>query len=313
MSAHSTAVNAYNVNHGAYDAYRPAYDPKIVDPFLVELGLASENPEGQIVPNLNKLILEVAVGTGKFTRNLIGHGWGHGTLKVMDPSKGMLALCRENFPELGADDILLGDSYHLPVPDNSVDAVIIAQAFHWFADDASLKEIQRVLKPEGKLGCIWNFEYANPLAEVLSTQVRFIDGGAHDFSHVTTTGTTAKQVFASYFEPATWLKRCCEYIYLLEGGVPQYRKGEWRAIFNDNQYFQITPPELFLLGTNVHSDDDVIEYWMTRLFITKLPPDDQEQVRRHLKQILDETTAGLDRSHLVKPVGAHAVVCAQRT
>lgn len=311
MSAHATAVNAYNINHGSYDAYRPSYDARIVDPFLVELGLATITANGEFIADHGKTILEIAVGTGKFTRNLIKHGWGHGNLKVMDPSQGMLDLCRENFPELGTDDIVLGSSYQLPIPDNSVDAVIVAQAFHWFADDASLAEIHRVLKPKGKLGLIWNFEYANPLADVSSSDARYIDGGAANFADVIQ-APTAREVVAAYFNPASWLKRCCEYIYLLEGGVPQYRQGKWRQIFLVTPLFTIKRPELFLLGVNVQSDDEVIEYWLTRLFITKLPPKDQQRVRDTLRQILDESTGDLDRSRLVKPVGAHAVICEKR-
>jgi SAM-dependent methyltransferase len=37
-----------------------------------------------------------------------------------------------------------------------VDAVVCAQAFHWFATPGALKEIHRVLKPGGALGLVWN-------------------------------------------------------------------------------------------------------------------------------------------------------------
>jgi SAM-dependent methyltransferase len=37
-----------------------------------------------------------------------------------------------------------------------VDALICAQAFHWFATRAALAEISRVLKPGGRFGLIWN-------------------------------------------------------------------------------------------------------------------------------------------------------------
>ena len=48
--------------------------------------------------------------------------------------------------------------HHCPsdLPDSSVHAVIAAQSFHWFANDESISQIQRVLVPGGKLGLIWN-------------------------------------------------------------------------------------------------------------------------------------------------------------
>ena len=44
----------------------------------------------------------------------------------------------------------------IPLPDASVDAVVCAQSFHWFATREALAEIHRVLKPSGKLGLVWN-------------------------------------------------------------------------------------------------------------------------------------------------------------
>jgi hypothetical protein len=39
-----------------------------------------------------------------------------------------------------------GTGQRIPLPDNSVDAVFIAQAFHWMAEADTLDEIHRVLK-----------------------------------------------------------------------------------------------------------------------------------------------------------------------
>jgi SAM-dependent methyltransferase len=44
----------------------------------------------------------------------------------------------------------------IPLPDASADAVTVGQAFHWFANDTALAEIQRVLKPGGRLALVWN-------------------------------------------------------------------------------------------------------------------------------------------------------------
>jgi SAM-dependent methyltransferase len=44
----------------------------------------------------------------------------------------------------------------MPFADEWADAVTVAQAFHWFANEESLREIHRVLEPGGGLGLIWN-------------------------------------------------------------------------------------------------------------------------------------------------------------
>ena len=51
-------------------------------------------------------------------------------------------------------------------------AVIAAQCFHWFANDKSISEIQRVLVPEGKLGLVWNVrDHSIPWVKELDNKV----------------------------------------------------------------------------------------------------------------------------------------------
>ncbi len=49
-----------------------------------------------------------------------------------------------------------GTAENTTLKDSSVDAVLCAQAFHWFAADLALKEFHRILKPEGWTVLIWN-------------------------------------------------------------------------------------------------------------------------------------------------------------
>ncbi len=44
----------------------------------------------------------------------------------------------------------------MPFPDASLDAVLVATAWHWFPFEASVAEVRRVLRPGGWLGLVWN-------------------------------------------------------------------------------------------------------------------------------------------------------------
>ena len=66
---------------------------------------------------------------------------------------GIDVMLRERVPEVSARTATAED---IPANDRSVDAVVVAQAFHWFDHDVALPEIARVLKPGGHLALVWN-------------------------------------------------------------------------------------------------------------------------------------------------------------
>jgi len=63
----------------------------------------------------------------------------------------MLARLKQHYPEA---ETQLGSAEQIPLPDTSLDAVVCAQSFHWFATREAVEEIHRVLKPGGFLGLI---------------------------------------------------------------------------------------------------------------------------------------------------------------
>jgi SAM-dependent methyltransferase len=95
-------------------------------------------------------VVDVGAGTGKLTRQLAA--LGHEATAV-EPSAEMLAQLRAAMPDLRA---VVASAEAIPLPDRSADAVVAAQAFHWFEPVASLREIARILRPRGRLGLIWN-------------------------------------------------------------------------------------------------------------------------------------------------------------
>jgi SAM-dependent methyltransferase len=97
-----------------------------------------------------RTVLDLGAGTGKFTVELLATG---AQVFAVDPVAAMLDNLRLS---AAAATALLGDAENIPLADDTCDAVVCAQSFHWFATRAALTEIHRVLRPGGILGLIWN-------------------------------------------------------------------------------------------------------------------------------------------------------------
>jgi ubiquinone/menaquinone biosynthesis C-methylase UbiE len=95
-------------------------------------------------------VVELGAGTGKFTDRLVEL---HHDVLATDPSEEMLARLRLRHPDLR---VATAPAEAVPVATRSVDTVVAAQAFHWFDADAALREAARMLKPEGRVGLLWN-------------------------------------------------------------------------------------------------------------------------------------------------------------
>jgi SAM-dependent methyltransferase len=119
-----------------YEAARPDYPAEAVSWLVRE-------PQRRVV--------DVGAGTGKLTRALAA---GSREVLAVDPSEEMLRVLRATVPGV---ETLVGTGERLPLPDESVDAVTFAQAWHWVDAPAASAEAGRVLKPDGTLGLIWNF------------------------------------------------------------------------------------------------------------------------------------------------------------
>ena len=119
----------------AYERGRPGYAEAALD----AVGLPSE-----------AVVLDLAAGTGKLTRQLVPR-FAH--VLAVEPLDEMRAVLERVVP--GAE-ALAGRADEIPLPDGSVDGVFVAEAFHWFATDGVLREIARVLRPGGTLAILFN-------------------------------------------------------------------------------------------------------------------------------------------------------------
>jgi ubiquinone/menaquinone biosynthesis C-methylase UbiE len=97
-----------------------------------------------------RTVLDLGAGTGKLTRALVKTG---ADVIAVEPGEAMLAQLRQAVPEVEA---LHGGAERIPLPDGSVDAVTVGQAFHWFRHDEAVPEIHRILRAGGAIALLWN-------------------------------------------------------------------------------------------------------------------------------------------------------------
>ena len=94
----------------------------------------------------------------------------------MEPDPRMLRVLSARNP---AARLHQSDSCHLPVLDASLDAVLVADAWHWFDAVSTIDEVRRVLKPAGWLGLVWNV-----VAEPVEDWEVAIDGEADQYDRM---------------------------------------------------------------------------------------------------------------------------------
>ena len=119
----------------AYELWRPTYPDDSV---------------AWLVPPHASRVADVGAGTGKLTARLLERGL---QVDAVEPDPDMLEVLRQACPAATPHLAGAGD---LPLPEAGVDAVLAADAWHWFPHAEALDEVRRVVRPGGWLGLVWN-------------------------------------------------------------------------------------------------------------------------------------------------------------
>lgn len=135
---HEVAAAGFS-NPDDYEAARPSYPPEAVAWLVEHLRIAP-----------GRTVVDLAAGTGKLTRLLAPAG---ANLIAAEPVAGMRATFREVLP---AVPMVATTAEQLAFRDGSLDAVTIAQAFHWFDEERAIAALARAVRVRGRVGLVWN-------------------------------------------------------------------------------------------------------------------------------------------------------------
>jgi len=222
-----------------YEKARPTYPIAAVDHLADSIKKLFSNKK----PNEIKVI-DLAAGTGKFTRLINQYGFD---LVAVEPVDGMKNEFVKVLPDV---KLISGTAQQLPFPNNSLDVVITAQAFHWFATLESLKEIHRVLVPGGMFALIWNLEDRNK---------------------------------------APWVAKLRDYYEQFEYGVPQYHRGIWKQCFVEDNHTLFSEIQDSHYAHSVFCTRHTIcDRVLSKSYIACLPNEKKEQVIEHVFEILSK-------------------------
>lgn len=134
--------NKFDGMGNIYAKFRPNYPKDFIDFLFTDLNLPK-----------NCVFADIGAGTGILTKQLLEKG---ATVYAVEPNDDMRKVAENNLNKFSKFIPVKGTAESTTLPDNSIDIITVAQAFHWFDRQKFKKECQRILKPSGKVILIWN-------------------------------------------------------------------------------------------------------------------------------------------------------------
>lgn len=228
---HETAAAGFDAAAEVYAKARPTYPADAVDWLVGHLALPHE-----------AVVLDLAAGTGKLTVELAKRGI---ECIAVEPVAGMRAELAKQLPTI---PVLDGTAEQIPLEHESVDAVVVAQAFHWFKFDEALREIHRVLRPGARLALLWNIR--DDRVDWVHRVTEIIDPWAE--------GTGV--------------------------GIPRHRDRAWQPAVERSPLFSKVTEARFQHGQSM-SPDDLVARIESTSFISVLPQQDKDRVRTQIREL----------------------------
>jgi len=244
-----------------YDNSRPNYSPQTIEKVSDII-----NNYNQSIKYKPLEIVEVATGTGKFTKSFMKYekinNDSQNNYTITEPMETFLG--QLNIESIQSDKwkidkyVTSSDKLHM-IKDKSCDAVIAAQSFHWMSNIQTLREFNRVLSPNCPIIFVWNsfdvrLDYINQIENIIDSVYKKIESKTNEI-------------------------------------IPRYRTMKWEEIFTTNnmetkKYFK---PLKKWQGIQNYSftQENVLNHCSSISVISSLPDDEKIQILERIKFVLN--------------------------
>ena len=229
---HPTARDGFAARAETYALGRPSYPPAVTQWLADGLKLGR-----------GKTVVDLGSGTGKFLPFLAATG---AKIIAVEPVDAMRARLQAEYPAVRTE---VGSATAIPLEDACVDAIVCAQAFHWFATNEALDEIHRVLKPGGFLGLVWNVRD----------------------------------------DSLPWVAALAAIMTPYEAGVPRQASGAWRKLFPANGFGPLDETRIAHPGHRGSPDAVIVDRILSVSFIAALPARERAKLEGQLRDLIAAT------------------------
>ncbi|WP_211745764.1 class I SAM-dependent methyltransferase [Paenibacillus sp. Marseille-Q4541] len=170
-----------------YVKYRPSYPVEALDYLYDTIGIKQDS-----------VIADIGAGTGIMSELLLARG---SKVIAVEPNADMRQAAEKRLSSNPNFRIQPYPAEGTGLDDKSVDAIVCAQSFHWFDQEAARIEFHRVLKPGGKAVLIWNSRLTEG-SEFLTEYDQLLHDYGTDYKEVKHTNITI-EMFSSFFKEGT--------------------------------------------------------------------------------------------------------------
>lgn len=125
-----------------YARYRPGYPAAVIECLRAECGLTPAS-----------VVADIGSGTGILTKLFLENG---NRVFAVEPNEAMRGAAEVSLGHIPGFVSVGGRAEATTLPDQSVDLIVVGQAFHWFDAAVSRVEFGRILRPGGFVALVWN-------------------------------------------------------------------------------------------------------------------------------------------------------------